>query len=310
MADGQLLPAGKQCVTVNKNIGMKENEQNNLPKPTMGYATVQLWHDKAKFIHTYFEHWLSNEAEDIAFLRLEPQSIAANSICISIHDESGNTLQTAFLTPNDQIILSSGTDEAISAVCSYVAHHDLDVPGIFAPAPTSRLTAKMLERLTGKHYQLVKELLHLELQQPPQSRFTDGVFQAAASQDFKRLVSHRTALQEETNTQRPFDSAQSIQSDLQNGTLYKWVDNNRIVASASLYHDRTPTSAYIDHVYVEPMYRRQGYASALVSKLCQRAVEQGNVPRLSVDAVNQPAYQAYLKLGFVVSGRMDNLRTK
>ncbi|MBV7326902.1 GNAT family N-acetyltransferase [Chloroflexi bacterium TSY] len=290
---------------------MKENEQNNLPKPTTGSATVRLWHDKAKFMRAYFEHWLSNEAEDIAFLRLEPQSIAADSICISIHDESGNTLQTAFFIPNDQIILSSATDGAISALCSYLARQNLDVPGIFAPAPTSRLAAKMLERLTGKHYQLVKEVLHLELQQPPKSRLTDGVFQAAESRDFNDLVSHRTALQEESNTQRPFDSAQSVRSDLENGTLYKWVDNrDRIVASASLYHDRTPTSAYIDHVYVAPMVRRQGYASALVSKLCECAVEQGRVPRLSVDAVNQPAYQTYLKIGFVLAGRMDNIRAK
>ena len=33
---------------------------------------------------------------------------------------------------------------------------------------------------------------------------------------------------------------------------------------------------------------------------CQRAIAQGWIPRLLIDALNQPAWQAYLKLGFIV----------
>lgn len=290
---------------------MKEDEQKNLPMPVAGHPAVRLWHDKAAFVDAYFNHWLGNEAENIVFLRLAPHALADEVQCLSIHDGAGRMVQTAVFTPNDQIILSSGTHESISALGHYFAEHKLEILGIFAPAPTSRQMAQTLESLTGKPYHLVKELLHMELQQSPQSRAAVGTLQAAQSQDFDHLVVHRTAIQEEGNTQRPFDAAQSIQSDLQKGALYKWVhSSNRIVASASIYHDRMPTSAYINHVYVEPQHRRQGYASALVSQLCQQTMAQGRVPRLSVDAVNEAAYQVYLKLGFVLGARMDNLRVK
>lgn len=294
-----------------ENSGVNENEADYLSKSKVSELTVRLWSDKAAFLQTHLEYWLAHEAENGAFLRLEPTSIAVDALCLSTEDASGNVVQTAVFTPQDQIILSRAPTEAVGVLCNYLASCHLDVPGIFAPAPTSRLAAKCLENLIGKQYQLVKELLHLELQQPPKRRAAVGIFQAAIHQDLEHLASHRAAIQAESNTQRPFDAVQSIHADLQNGFLYKWIDDrDRIVASASIYYDRRPTSAYINHVYVEPVYRRQGYASALVGKLCEQALEQGRVPRLSVDAVNQPAYQAYLKLGFVLAARMDNIRAK
>ena len=190
-----------------------------------------------------------------------------------------------------------------------MADNRLEVPGIFAPAPTGDLAARLLEELTGKHYRLVKELLHLELRQQPMNRFVEGSFRLAGSQDFEQLVSHRTALQAESNTQRPFDSALSIGNDLRSKTLYCWVDaTGKIVASGSLYHDRTPKSSYINHVYVPIQHRRQGYAFALVHKLCELALEQKKIPSLSVDATNQPAYRLYLLMGFTLAARMGNFR--
>ena len=286
-----------------------QNEQIIQSESAIGQATVQLWHDKARFIEAYSERWLANEAENMPFLRLGARSSIADSMCISIHDEFDNTVQTAVCTPHDQIIMSNAPEWAISALCSYLARENFDVPGIFAPAPTSGVAAKMLTRLTGKTYQLVKEMLHLELRQSPKSRTVAGAFRAAESQDVGHVAAQRQALQDESNTQRPFDSALSVRTDLRDGALYIWVDSsNRIVASGSLYRAHTPTSSYINHVYVEPKHRRQGYASALVSKLCECAIESGSVPCLSVDPKNQPAYQVYLQLGFTLVARMGNFR--
>ncbi len=287
------------------------NEQTIHSESINGQVRVRIWHDRAKFINIYSEFWRANEAENIAFLRLSPQSSTGDSICVSLHDELGNTKQTAFLKLSEQIIISNAAECTTSALCNYLVRNNLDVPGLFAPVPTSRTAAKILTKLTGMQYTLVKELLHLELRQPPRRRSVTGVFRAAKSQDTEQLILHRKALQDESNTQRPFDSAQSVWADLQDDALYIWVDNsNRIVASGSLYHAHTPTSSYFNHVYVEPKYRRQGYAAALVSKLCECAIEWGSVSRLSVDVKNQAACQLYLQIGFVVAARMDNFRVQ
>ena len=285
------------------------SKKNNLSESMSSRAAVRIWDDRESFIRTYSERWLANEAEDIAFLGLGSQSGTLDSLCISIHDEADRTLQTAFFTPQDQIIVSNAPNWAIDALCSHLASHEHEVLGIFAPAPTSQLMARALEKLTGMHYQLMKELYHLELHQLSTRHSTTGAFRVAENQDAEQLTAHREALQAESNTQRPFDSALSVTTDLQNDALYIWIDtDDRVVASASLYMDRTPRSAYINHVYVEPIYRRRGYASALVGELCQRVLEQGKVPRLAVDTDNHAAYQAYLKMGFMLAAQMENFR--
>ncbi|MEM7802481.1 MAG: GNAT family N-acetyltransferase, partial [Chloroflexota bacterium] len=98
---------------------------------------------------------------------------------------------------------------------------------------------------TNQQYPLVKENLHLELRKTPESRPAEGHLQAA------------------------------------NGTLYAWVNCQRnAIGSASLYVDRTPSSGYIDHIYVDQNSRRQGVASALISRLCEQLIKQGKTPRL------------------------------
>ena len=274
------------------------------------HPAVKLWPSRSAFLQTYRESWLANEAEDIALLRLSPHSGTADSICLSVHDNGNRTLQTAFLTPQDQLILSQGPSAAINALCCYLTQHNLELPGIFAPTPTSRQTAQALQNLTGRNYRVVKELLHLELHRSPEHRTVVGSLRNAVPEDIDLLISHRQALQDESNTQRPFDSSQSVRSDLKNATIYTWTDDdNCVVASASLLEDLSPTSTYIDHVYVAPTHRRCGYASALVAQLCTRIREEGRTPRLSVDAANQAAYQAYIGIGFILAARMDNMRT-
>ena len=56
-------------------------------------------------------------------------------------------------------------------------------------------------------------------------------------------------------------------------------------------------------VYTHPLYRRNGYAGALVLALCKRAVQAGRKPVLFVKEKNTPAFNLYQKLGFEECGR-------
>ncbi len=56
-------------------------------------------------------------------------------------------------------------------------------------------------------------------------------------------------------------------------------------------------------VYTHPLYRRNGYAGALVLALCKRANQAGRKPVLFVKEKNTPAFNLYQKLGFEECGR-------
>lgn len=58
----------------------------------------------------------------------------------------------------------------------------------------------------------------------------------------------------------------------------------------------------IGGVYTHPLYRRNGYAAALVTALCNRALRSGKQPVLFVKEKNMPALTLYQKLGFEECG--------
>lgn len=58
----------------------------------------------------------------------------------------------------------------------------------------------------------------------------------------------------------------------------------------------------IGGVYTHPLYRRNGYAGALVQALCNRASRAQKQPVLFVKEKNKPAFSLYQKLGFEECG--------
>ena len=59
----------------------------------------------------------------------------------------------------------------------------------------------------------------------------------------------------------------------------------------------------IGGVYTHPLYRRNGYARALIQALCNRATRAQKQPVLFVKENNKPALSLYQKLGFEECGR-------
>ena len=59
----------------------------------------------------------------------------------------------------------------------------------------------------------------------------------------------------------------------------------------------------IGGVYTHPLYRRNGYAGALVQALCNRAIQGNRKPVLFVKEKNTPAFNLYQKFGFEECGR-------
>ncbi len=58
----------------------------------------------------------------------------------------------------------------------------------------------------------------------------------------------------------------------------------------------------IGGVYTHPLYRRNGYAAALIKTLCKRALRANRTPVLFVKEKNTPALTLYQKIGFTECG--------
>ncbi len=59
----------------------------------------------------------------------------------------------------------------------------------------------------------------------------------------------------------------------------------------------------IGGVYTHPLYRRNGYAAALVTALSNRTIRSGKEPVLFVKEKNKPAFTLYQKIGFTECGQ-------
>ena len=99
-------------------------------------------------------------------------------------------------------------------------------------------------------------------------------------------------------------SQKSVASELEN-PLALWLvamDGERLVGYGG--SQTVLGEADMMNVAVDPEYRRQGVAGALVTALAQRLAQQGNVSlMLEVRASNVPAMALYQKLGFEQVGR-------
>ena len=104
---------------------------------------------------------------------------------------------------------------------------------------------------------------------------------------------------------RPITDAEvdiSLRQILKNQLCFALTVDGDIVAKANT-HAIGINCVQIGGVYTHPLYRRNGYAGALVQALCNRALRSGKQPVLFVKEKNAPAFSLYQKLGFAECGR-------
>lgn len=270
---------------------------------------VRTWQDAEDFVREFLSSWLNNEDEDAAFLRLGRFPPKPDSTYLCVTNERNEPLQTACVVSSDQIIFTRADSDVLECLAAHLVKNDITFPGLFAPHPQSREFASIYSRLSGRNYRVVKQQIHFQLANLKPVSTTPCKVRQATLNDRANLIEFRTSSQAEGNTQRPFDSAKSVDADLANETIYVLEnEDSQIVCSASIHLLKSPHSGYIDNVYTLPNERNQGYSTHLVHEVCRIIHDLQRVARLSTDATNAPAIRSYEKVGFVAKCRMDNMR--
>ena len=94
----------------------------------------------------------------------------------------------------------------------------------------------------------------------------------------------------------------SLRQILKNQLCFALTVDGEIVAKANT-NAIGINCVQIGGVYTHPLYRRNGYAGALVQAISNRAIRSGKKPVLFVKEKNTPAFNLYQKLGFEECGR-------
>ena len=85
---------------------------------------VVAFDDPGAFAEENLELWLSNEAENAAFLRIERTAPVSEDcaeeemglICLAVVDDDEKVVQTACVVPDEQIVMSAADEPALSAL--------------------------------------------------------------------------------------------------------------------------------------------------------------------------------------------------
>jgi uncharacterized protein len=91
------------------------------------------------------------------------------------------------------------------------------------------------------------------------------------------------------------------------GNLYLLFENSAPVSMANIAH-RSTRYARINAVYTPPQHRKKGFASTIVSKLCDILKEENLKPMLYADLKNPDSNKVYKNVGFIESGKIMDIR--
>ncbi|MDR3594488.1 GNAT family N-acetyltransferase [Clostridium sp.] len=97
-----------------------------------------------------------------------------------------------------------------------------------------------------------------------------------------------------------------VESMIKSGNLYLWEVDNKICGMVNIAH-RSKRYARINCVYTSPEQRKRGYASAMVAELSSILIKEGLTPMLYADIKNSNSNKVYKTIGFIESGRIDNI---
>lgn len=185
------------------------------------------------------------------------------------------------------------------------------LPGISGDPMTIERFAQVYSEANGLQYyshMIMESYFCSEVKKPLNVR---GSMQQATRQNVE-IVAEFLAGFSEGAYGVPVDPTSQIpaaEGIIETGNLYLWIVDNHPVSMANIAH-RSPRHARINAVYTPSAFRKKGYASAIVAELCSILESEGLVPMLYADLKNPDSNKVYQNIGFVVSGKVADIKFK
>ncbi|WP_339320303.1 GNAT family N-acetyltransferase [Paenibacillus sp. FSL R10-2734] len=107
----------------------------------------------------------------------------------------------------------------------------------------------------------------------------------------------------------PASQILAAEAIIETGNLYLWFVDSPPVSMANIAH-RSPRHARINAVYTPAIFRKKGYASAIVAELCSLLESECLEPMLYADLKNPDSNKVYQNIGFVGRGKVIDIKFK
>ena len=274
----------------------------------------KIYTDVEDFYTTYYRFLEQYEAENnlifgiLETLRTNIQAydpIAAPEM-IAIFDNTDIVLVSLRTPPYNQIISYTENQSSIPVLIDFLIENGVDIPGILGFKDGALLFADIWTKKLKKAKVLNMNERIYKLDEVNPQTLGDNQFELATEENIDLLINYAQKFNHEVFANLPNNQVERHQKQIVQ-IMQNWVSekvvyvlkiNNRIVSIAKASRD-TPNGKAINLVYTPPKFRRKGYATEIVAKLCQSILNEGKkYCFLFTDLANPTSNKIYMNIGF------------
>ncbi|MFX0086144.1 MAG: GNAT family N-acetyltransferase [Candidatus Hodarchaeota archaeon] len=235
---------------------------------------------------------------------------------VAIFDNKDIVLVSIRTPPYNQILSYTKEKDSIPVLVEFLAETGVEIPGVLGFKDGARLFAKLWTKKHGKKKTLNMNERIYKLDQVNPHTIGKNIFEVATEENLDLLIHYAQNFAQEAFANTSQDQIARNQVQLTKG-MEKWITekiiyvlkvDNHIVSMAKASRETT-NGRSITLVYSPPKYRRKGYATELVAKLCQSILDEGKkYCFLFTDLANPTSNKIYMNVGFKPIMDVDEYR--
>lgn len=217
--------------------------------------------------------------------------------------ENGQTVSAAIQTPPRNLVITISSRAILDKLSKFLKEINADFPGVVGPAQESELFASFWAKLNNKKSELGMGHKIYKLDKVnPLKKPVAGEFVLAQPKDLEMVTkSIMNFTLENLPSSDHRDEAhwkEYSERAIKTGSAHLWVVDGKPV-SAAFVSRATKNSISINAVYTPHEYRKNGYASAVVTNLSQKMLDSGKkYCVLYTDLANTSSNKMYQKIGY------------
>lgn len=214
--------------------------------------------------------------------------------------EDGGVAICATQTPPRNLILSTGSADAIVPLVRWLRAEGISPPGVIGPAELAERFASAWADDESELAMAQRIYRCREIVEPPAC---DGDARVAEARDLDTITAWTVAFHDEAATPiSEQDAAATVRSLIDASRLFVWERAGELVSCAAARNPNGDTVS-ITYVYTPPAERRSGYASNVTAAITNAMFARGFVTCvLYTDLANPTSNAIYQRIGYEAVG--------
>lgn len=239
-------------------------------------------------------------------IRAEEYNLDTSAFFLAtIKDKQNDIILIAMQTPPYPLLIfevgNKINDEGLDYLIDYLVNNEMNIPGIVTE---KQLAKRFVERYTKKTNTITKIGMNMRIYRLDKVKYREnekGQLRKATLDDLFYIPYWNDAFADECdikiNTADFLLRLEKFKKQVEFGYLYVYED--RIPVSMISMGRKTLNGVILNNVYTPPHYRKNGYATNMVSEICSLLLNEGyQFCGLFTDLKNPISNSIYQKVGF------------